>query len=132
MTKGKGGVDADSLLPTSTGIKVCGMQRQLVVLILLLAIGLQGSVAAFAMTSPVMSPDCQTSAISHSGMSQDSCCPRGQHAMSCCLELCLSNVAANLSPTAFNWYSRAAPALSALASNFSSRGDSPQIRPPIL
>jgi hypothetical protein len=59
------------------------MKSQLIAVIVMLAIGLQGSVVAFAGTSPLMSTDCQTAAISHSGASQDSCCPKGQHTMSC-------------------------------------------------
>jgi (2Fe-2S) ferredoxin len=52
--------------------------------------------------------------------------------MSCCLDQCLANVGVTVSPAGLIWYSRAAPALPVFASNFSSRGDSPQVRPPIL
>jgi hypothetical protein len=108
------------------------MIRQLILVTLMLAIGLQGSLTAFAATSPLMSTDCQTTAISRSEMSQDSCCPKGQHAISCCLDLCLSNVSVTVSPAGLNWYSRAVMAPPVLASSFTSHGDSPQIRPPIL
>ena len=108
------------------------MIRKIIVIALMLAIGLQGSLSVFAATSPLMSADCQTTAIAHSNISQDSCCPKGQHAMSCCLDLCLSNVSVAVSPAGFIWYSRAVPALAVLISSFSSRGDSPLIRPPIL
>jgi hypothetical protein len=108
------------------------MQRQFMVLILMLAIGLQGSLAAFATTSSLMLPDCPTTALSHSAGPQDSCCAKGQYAMSCCLDQCLANVGVTVSPAGLIWYSRAAPALPVFASNFSSRGDSPQVRPPIL
>jgi hypothetical protein len=99
------------------------MKRQLIAVILMLAIGLQGSIAAFAATSPSMSTDCQ---------SADACCPKGQHAMSCCLDLCLAPVGVTVSPTTLAWYARSTPIVPASISTFSSRGDSPLIRPPIL
>jgi hypothetical protein len=99
------------------------MNRQLIAVILMLALGLQGSIAAFAATSPVMPTDCQ---------SADACCPKGQHAMSCCLDLCLANVGVTVSPATLAWYARSTPSLPASISTFSSRGDSPLIRPPIL
>jgi hypothetical protein len=99
------------------------MKRQLIAVILMLAIGLQGSIAAFAATAPSMSTGCQ---------SADACCPKGQHAMSCCLDLCLTNVGVSVSAAVLAWYPRSTPSLPASISNFSSRGDSPLIRPPIL
>jgi hypothetical protein len=98
----------------------------------MLAIGLQGSVAAFAATSPLVSTDCQSISMAQSGASQDSCCPKGQHAMSCCLDLCLSNVGATVSPMAFSWFIPPSEILAAKPVMFASRGDSPLIRPPIL
>jgi hypothetical protein len=108
------------------------MKREIIALILILAIGLQGSMAAFAATSPLMSADCQTTAIVHSDASQDSCCPKGQHAMSCCLDLCLSTVGATVSPVALALFAAPGELQVATSSIFSSRGDSPLIRPPIL
>jgi hypothetical protein len=108
------------------------MKRGLVALILIIAVGLQGSMAAFAATSPLMSTDCQTTATAHSGTSQDSCCPKGQRAMNCCLDLCLATVGATVSPIALTWFSPPAKLQAAKTSSFSSRGDSPLIRPPIL
>jgi hypothetical protein len=108
------------------------MKREIIALILMLAIGLQGSMAAFAATSPSMSTDCQTTAMGHSDASQDSCCPKGQHAMSCCLDLCLSSVGATVSPIALGLFSAPAELQVTTSSVFSSRGDSPLIRPPIL
>jgi hypothetical protein len=107
------------------------MKRQLVAVILMLVIGLHGSLAAFAATSPLMSADCQTTT-SSSDVSQNSCCPKGQHALSCCLDLCLSTIGVTVSPLASTWFARSAPVLPANSSIFSSRGDSPLIRPPIL
>jgi hypothetical protein len=122
----------DRLLQTCTAIKLYSMQRQLMILILVLAVGLQGSLAAFATASSLISADCQITAISHSSGPQDSCCAKSQHAMNCCLDQCLANVSVTVSPAGLIWYSRAAPALPVLPSSFSSRGDSPQVRPPIL
>jgi hypothetical protein len=105
------------------------MKRQLIALILMLAIGLQGSMAAFAATSPV-STDCRTTA--HSGASQDSCCPNGQRAVSCCLDLCLSTVGATVSQVAPTWFIPPSESTVVKPAIFSSRGDSPLIRPPIF
>lgn len=113
-------------------VKLCRMKRQLIVMILMLAIGLQGSVAAFSVTSPLMPTDCQTTAGDHSGALQDSCCPKGQRAMNCCLDLCLSAVGAAVLPVALTWFIPPTELLAAKPAIFSSRGDSPLIRPPIL
>jgi hypothetical protein len=108
------------------------MKRELIALILMLAIGLQGSMAAFAATSPLMSSDCQTTATAHADAAQDSCCPKGQHAMSCCLDLCLSTVGTIASPMALTWFDRPSEAVATKPAIFSSRGDLPLIRPPVL
>jgi hypothetical protein len=110
------------------------MKHQIVALIVMFAIGLQSSVIAFAGIAPVMSTDCQTSAISHSDTSQDSCCPKGQRSMSCCLDACVATaaVALTLTPQALIWHGRVAPPAHFRSTHFSSRGDSPLIRPPIL
>jgi len=107
------------------------MKRELIALILMLAIGLQGSIAALAATSPLMSTDCQTTAAAHPDALQDSCCPKGERALSCCLDLCLSTAGATVSPPALAWFASPAELLTAKPSIFSSRGDSPLIRPPI-
>ena len=110
------------------------MKRQLIAFIVMLAIGLQGSVVAFAGISPLMSTDCQTAVVAHSDASQDSCCPKGQHTMSCCLEACVGTVAgaATTMPQALNWLGTPTLVPQFLSIRFSSRGDSPLIRPPIL
>jgi hypothetical protein len=114
--------------------KIFGMKRQLIAIIVMLVIGLQSSVVAFAAASPLMSTDCQTTAISHSDASQDSCCPKGQHTMSCCLEACVGAVAGAvaMTPQALNWGAQAMLLPQFRSTHFSSRGDSPLIRPPIL
>jgi hypothetical protein len=110
------------------------MKRQLIVAIVMLAIGLQGSVVAFARISPLMSTDCQTSLVSHSDASQDSCCPKDQHAMGCCLEACVGAVAGAVTttPQVLKWLGSSTLLPQFLSTRFSSRGDSPLIRPPIL
>jgi hypothetical protein len=111
---------------------LCYMKRGLIALILMIAVGLQGSMAAFASTSPRMSSDCQTTAMTHSDASQDSCCPKGQRAMNCCLDLCLSTGGATVSPIVLALFAAPAELQAATSSIFASRGDSPLIRPPIL
>jgi hypothetical protein len=110
------------------------MKRQLIAVIVMLAIGLQGSAVAFSGISPLMSTDCQTAAISNSDAAQDSCCPKGQHSMSCCLEACAGTVAGAVTviPQALNWNGHATLLPQFRSTHFSSRGDSPLIRPPIL
>jgi hypothetical protein len=110
------------------------MKRQFIAIIVMLAIGLQGSVVAFAGIAPLMSTDCQTAAISHSDTSQASCCPKGQRSMSCCLEVCSGSVAGAVTviPQVLNWFGYATLTPQFRSTHFSSRGDSPLIRPPIL
>jgi hypothetical protein len=110
------------------------MKRRLIALIMMLAIGLQSSVIAFAGIAPVMSTDCQTAAISHTDASQDSCCLKGQRPMSCCLDACVATaaVALTMTPQALIWHGRVAPPAQSRTTHFSSRGDSPLVRPPIL
>ena len=110
------------------------MKCQFIAIIVMLAIALQGSVIAFAGISPLMSTDCQTAAISHSDASQDSCCPKGQHSMNCCLEACAGTIAgaATVLPQELNWLGSATLLPQFRTTHFSSRGNSPLIRPPIL
>jgi hypothetical protein len=109
------------------------MKRQFLAAIVVLAIGLQGSMVAFAGISPLMSADCQTAAISHADAAQDSCCPKGQYSVHCCLEACTGTVAgAVMTPQALNWLGSATLLLQFSSTDFFSRGDSPLIRPPIL
>jgi len=110
------------------------MKRQLIAVIVMLSIGLQGSLVAFAGIPPLMSTDCQTTTVSHSDASQDSCCPKGQHTMGCCLEACAGTLAGTVTtiPQALNWLGSATQLPQFLSTRFSSRGDSPLIRPPIF
>ena len=106
------------------------MKRQLIAIIVMLAIALQGSVVAFA----GLSTDCQIAGVSHSATSHDSCCPKGQHTMSCCLASCVGTVpgAVTTTPQVLNWLGSATLVPQIRSTQFSSRGDSPLIRPPIL
>jgi hypothetical protein len=123
-----------NLLRCASAVKLLCMKRQLIALIVMLAIGLQGSVVAFAGISPLMSTDCQTSLVSQAVASQDSCCPKGQHAMGCCLEACVGTVACAVTttPQVLNRVGSTTLLPQFLSTRFSSRGDSPLIRPPIL
>jgi hypothetical protein len=108
------------------------MKRQLIALMMILALGLQGSLVAFA-AAPLMQSDCQTSAQSQD-VADKSCCPRGVHTTSCCSDACPAALAAAVaaSSTPLIWDNRTAPALQFGTAFFLSRGDSPLIRPPIL
>jgi hypothetical protein len=110
------------------------MKRQLIATIVMLVISLQSSVVAFAGISPLMSTDCQIGANSHSDTSQDACCPKGQHTMSCCLEACAGTAAGvtAMTPQVLNWHGHATLLPQFRTTYFSSRGDAPLIRPPIL
>ena len=110
------------------------MKRQLIAIIVMLAIALQGSVVAFAASSPAMSTHCQIAGVSHAATSQESCCPKGQHAMSCCLAACVGTVAGAVTtaPQALKQLRSVTLIPQLRSTRFSSRGDSPLIRPPIL
>jgi hypothetical protein len=122
------------LLRDAWAAKLLNMKRQLIALIVMLAISLQGSIVAFAGISPSMATHCQTAGNSYSAASQDSCCPSGQHTMSCCLQVCVGTIAGAVTttPQVLSWLGFATLLPQSLATRFSSRGDSPLIRPPIL
>jgi hypothetical protein len=110
------------------------MKRQLTALILMLAMGMQGSLVAFAAVQPLMQSDCQSSTDSVAAP-HNSCCPdNGVHPASCCLDACLAVAAVALPalPASLVSYSRPMPERHFGTANFFSRGDSPLIRPPIL
>jgi hypothetical protein len=115
-------------------VKLLRMKRQVIAVVAMLVIGLQSSVVAFAGISPLMSTDCQTAANSHSEALQDSCCPKGQRTVSCCLDACAGSIAGvvAMTPQVLNWQDRATLLPQFRTTHFSSRGDSPLIRPPIL
>jgi hypothetical protein len=106
------------------------MKHQLVALILMLAVGLQGSVIAFA-GAQLMQSDCQSTSDSQD-FAHKSCCPNGIHTAGCCQDACVAVMAMAASPVSLAWYGGTAPAAQLRISTFFSRGDSPLIRPPIL
>jgi hypothetical protein len=110
------------------------MKRQLIAVIVMIAIGLQGSLIAFAGVSPLTLAHCQSAFVSHPDASQNSCCPKGQLGMACCLDACSGAVAGAIMtmPHAVIWLGSATLILQSISTRFSSRGDSPLIRPPIL
>jgi hypothetical protein len=106
------------------------MKHRLITIIVMLAIGLQGSAIAFA-GAQLMQSDCQSTSSSQDA-ALNSCCPSGLHTASCCLDACIAAMAIAVSPLSLVWYGRAGSALQFRSTSFSSRGDSPLIRPPIL
>ena len=111
---------------------VAVVNRQLIALILILAIGLQASLLAFAGPSSPMSSECAAS-VDSASQSQDSCCPSGTHAADCCQYACPAIAGIIGFPPALSaWNGRVDIVLPSLADTFSSRGDLPLIRPPIL
>jgi hypothetical protein len=112
-------------------VKMERMKRQLIALLMILAIGLQVSVAAYAAAAPVMQSDCQSSA-EYQNVSDNSCCPSGVHIANCCLDACMmtANVSLGSIPMIWSGHSVFDPQFEVSA--FSSRGDAPLIRPPIL
>jgi len=106
------------------------MKRQLIALIVMIALGLQGSMIAFAGAQPMQS-GCQSTS-SNQDAALKSCCPSGLHTASCCLDACVAAMAIAVSPLSLVWYGRTGSALQFRSTSFSSRGDSPLIRPPIL
>jgi hypothetical protein len=121
---------ADNLLRSAWAATLLIMKRQLIAIIVMLAIALQGSAVALA----GISTHCQAAGVSHSATSQDSCCPKGQHTMSCCLTACVGSVAGAVTtaPEALKRLGSATLLPQLRSTRFSSRGDSPLIRPPIL
>src|ERR1019366_3789902 len=107
------------------------MQRPLFSIMLMLVIALPGSVAAFADIAPLRA-DCAFAAESPLAAAHHTCCDPGSHAMNCCPDSCAPTVAIAASIAPVIWYGRSAPAVHFRATSFSSRGDSPLIRPPIL
>jgi hypothetical protein len=104
------------------------MYRRLIVWTFLLALGLQVSGSVFAAVIP--QPDCQMAAEHHSESPHKPCCPTGTHTVSCCLDIGLAVIPMAPSSSALSPGSSLVPPWR--TTSFSSRGDSPLIRPPIL
>jgi hypothetical protein len=109
------------------------MKRPLLLWLILLAFSLQGSMAAFADVAPSMPSHCQTAADSHSMTSHKHCCRDGLHTADCCPDACAAVVAIPVSPpSSAAWFGRSVLIPQGRMTRFSTRGDSPLIRPPIL
>lgn len=104
------------------------MRRQIIVLILMLAVCLQTAPVLFAAAPQVPSERQTASQV----RTDNPCCPRGVHTASCCLGACLmaANIASGSLPSIWNGHSALDPQFQVSA--FTSRGDVPLIRPPIL
>lgn len=104
------------------------MKRQMVAILVLLALVLQGSAAAFA------TPSGGADAICTMGIgdgSTQSCCTHHSHVTSCCLDECASVMAAPFATTHFTWIAFSPTVLPSNNAELVSREDAPLIRPPI-
>jgi hypothetical protein len=115
------------------------MEHRLFTFLLILAIGLQGPAVAFGSSfamadsaSMQMPSDCAMVVGARSHRGHMACCPHGQTHARACLGTCLAAVGITTSLNSVVWQIDPPPAVQSRASDFSSRGDSPLIRPPIL
>lgn len=110
------------------------MSRRFIVWLFLLAFSVQAPLA-LAAADRLMESNCQTSDdASMTGMHK-TCCPEQKAAMKCSFDGCLSAtpiLGAHQSPTALVVSTQSTLTPQIPARHFSSRGDSPLIRPPIL
>jgi hypothetical protein len=124
-------LNTGDLLRRAAAVRLRDMKPRLIAVILLLAIGLQSSVVAFAGPSPVS--HCEMNGTSHSDSSQDPCCPKTPHLMGCCLAACAAAMPGPVAmPPLLHRHGLVTLLPQFLSTRFSSRGDSPLIRPPIL
>jgi hypothetical protein len=116
------------------------MKRRLIAFLIVMAIGLQSPIIAYAAAaagttgagSALMPCDSAAHAATHPGISPKSCCPGGEPTANCCLSICLVAVGVTARPAPTRAYAPTAPPFRPTASSFTSRGDAPLIRPPIL
>jgi hypothetical protein len=107
------------------------MKRQLIGLILMLVVTFQGSLVAFAGAAAPMSSDCEKLTVSVS--SQHDCCPSAVHTANCCQDTCPATTAAvSTSAAPLLLQGRQDGSFPFHSESFSSRGESPLTRPPIL
>jgi hypothetical protein len=108
------------------------MQRQLIAILVLLALVLQGSLVTLAAPSAGAGAACPMG-ISVSAMSgeQESCCAHQAHVTSCCLDECAAVVAVPPSAAHLTWQAFSQPLLPSLNATLVSRDEAPLIRPPI-
>jgi hypothetical protein len=116
------------------------MKRRLVAFLIVLAIGLQSPIVAYAAAaagttaagSALMPCDSAARAATDSGTPHKTCCPGGEPTANCCLSICLLAAGITAPPAPTRFFAAAVPTLRLAISSFSSRGDSPLIRPPIF
>jgi len=109
------------------------MKRPLLLWLILLAFGLDGSMAAWAEVASSGLSHCQTSADSHSMSSHKHCCRGASHTADCCPDACAAVVALPVTtPSTAAWFGRSPLIPQGHVTCFSTRGDSPLIRPPIF
>ena len=104
------------------------MKRQVIAILLLLALVLQGPVVAFASPSAAAAQACP---MGISDSSAKSCCTHHAHVMSCCLDECASVIAVPVATAYLTWQSFSQPVLTSEKAALASREDAPLIRPPI-
>ena len=102
------------------------MRNRWVAVMLMLVIGMQGPWAAGRTRLASDSPFGNSTSQDHD------CCPDKTVHASCCQVGGVAAIAARLSPSILVRRARKGPALSSLIVSFTSRGESPRLRPPIL
>ena len=112
------------------------MRRRFLTWLLLLAFGMQAPLA-LATADRAMELDCQTASQAQAaGMhGHMPCCPAQKTPLKCSVDGCLAGVSlltAHHLPLALREPGQFAPTSLTPSKRFSSRGDSPLIRPPIL
>jgi hypothetical protein len=116
------------------------MKRRLVAFLIVMAIGLQSPIVAYAAAaagttaagSALMPCDSAAPAATDPGTPDKSCCPGGAPTANCCLSVCLLAVGITAPPAPTRSFAPTVPSVRHAISSFSSRGDAPLIRPPIL
>ena len=106
------------------------MKRQLIAILVLLALVLQGPMATFASPSARATGD-KACPMGISGSSAKSCCAHHAHVTSCCLDECASIIAMSLATPPLTWQAFSQPVLPSEKAALASRDDAPLIRPPI-
>jgi hypothetical protein len=104
------------------------MKRQAIAILVLLALVLQGSMAAFAFPSAGAGKACP---MGISASSAKSCCAHHAHVTNCCLDECASIIAMPLATASLTWQAFSQPVLPSEKAALASRDDAPLIRPPI-
>ena len=107
------------------------MNRPLIALILIIALGMQGSLAAYALGPAPSGAECpmQYSTMDGAILSQH-CCEQHSHGSLCCDAACVSAVAGP-APHYVSFFAPVSSTPKSLAKPFLSRNDAPLVRPPI-